>query len=238
MRSLWRKQDRRWRAYCGFPRNLLRQLHAWNWLWPACKKFRSCNGVDFSVRDLLTARHQFREVIRLAWWRRWAPLRPCLAGTEGGVDRQLSLVPVLAAASGDLRFDDGASGHRYRKLLTDALWSRFRLFQASLVDAPHGIRCGEEEERALHFMWECRANANRRSTLDEARGCNVFHCIPRCLARCGLIPSGCSIDRGKLIALQSYLAHAVRLWCEAREGLESFDETLLVMRPLSPWDCF
>ena len=101
------------------------------------------------------------------------------------------MAPAVAMEAGDFQYgDDGAQGHRFRKLLADALWSRRRLFAARLIDSPHCIRCGEAEEHTLHFLWSCPANHCRRVTLNVQWGGPAtpfdYEAMPLCLAQCGL----------------------------------------------------
>ena len=81
-------------------------------------------------------------------------MRPCLAGAEVGIDRDMSLQPVIVMGAGrsDEFGNDGAGGARYRRMLANALWSRNRRFHARKVRDRACCRCGIADESVkLHF---------------------------------------------------------------------------------------
>ena len=89
-------------------------------------------------------------------------------------------------------------------------------------------RCGTVET-TMHRLWECRFNAELRSSLDSLCPGNVFpDGLPSCLARCGLIPADITsrygVELSQAYIIQEYLlavnAVATQVFTDARSGKE------------------
>ena len=174
------------------------------------------------------AKHDLRDILRLTWWAMCAPLRPCLQGTEAGVDPLLSLRPVQEMRHGRFRFgNDGTSGARYSRLLCNAMWSGTRLKHAqekSCSLCPHCQKC---DESTMHILWECEANLTARIVPSQQwdGSCEPFRFsqLPPCLYICGLVPLGTSLSSVQLALIQVYLSSVLARWDPARFGLSDED---------------
>ena len=140
-----------------------------------------------------------------------------MSGAENGVNRELSLKPVVEMAAGhtELHGDDGAEGNRYRRLLANALWSRNRRFYAGKIGERTCCRCRAADESTKHFLWECAANARRRAQLQVS-----FEQLPTCLSICGLVPMNLPghLSVQTVMDVQRYLAETLQDWASSRDA--------------------
>ena len=206
--SLWNHRHIPWRRQISFAKRWVRLLEIFGWSWSRRDVVTSDAGEQVFLPHLIRkdvlgvrSRHKFRDALRGWWLRTHAPLRPCVAGAEVGIDRDMSLRPVIVMGTGrsDEFGSDGVGGARYRRMLANALWSRNRRFHARKVSDRTCCRCGIADESVKHFLWDCTANNSRREQLRVSPDQ-----LPACLALCGLVP--CVLCRGIIAEIQKYLA--------------------------------
>lgn len=219
--------------FSGFAGILHRALEALSWSWPRPTVLQTSEAQVIRL-DRLTAsgvqgeqaRHALRHGLRQWWWRAWDASRPAHEGIALGVDRTSTLQPLLAMRTerSDFGWDGSLRGARYARFLADALWSRFRLWKAKLVQSARCRRCGLEDEHLLHLLWSCPANEARlrQLRLEWAAGAEhdsrfsaeeVPQNLPNCLRQCGIVPKdrgGCSSVQVR--ALQRYFVDVLQAW--------------------------
>ena len=231
--------QRLWRVFqlgdrfLGFAGILHRALATLSWSWPRPAALRTGEAQVIQL-DKLTSpgtrgeqvRHVLRHGLRQWWWRTWDGSRPAHEGIGSGVDRASSLQPLLAMRAGrqDFGWDGSLRGARYARFLADALWSRYRLHQAKLVQTACCRRCGLEDEHVLHLLWGCQANQARLAQLrcewiagalpgGRIRAEDLPAGLPKCLRQCGVLPvDGAGCSPAQVRALQGYFVDVLQAW--------------------------
>ena len=117
-------------------------------------------------------------------------------------------------------------------LLTGGMWTKCRLHLAGLASDNLCTRCGEAPEDLLHRLWRCSANepfrAARIPNLALVDGLPIG--IPMSLARCAVVPHGCSFNADVLVSILDYL------WLCAEDATSCLARSYRNLSHRMPWD--
>ena len=164
----------------------------WKWIAPFCLLIEGKNGnirIDIENDEWQAAAHGLREACR---WKllqdpklheRWD-----LRGTENGIDYNQSRQLLCSSQLSFLQ-----KGY-LRTLLTGAVWTPSRMLAAKRLTEEEAccIHCSSGEVESLgHRFWKCPRWAAIRQALNLADFDEETW--PRCLTRCGVVPSGCAL---------------------------------------------
>ena len=209
--EIWRHDSRSF----GPVRRLKKAVQelAARWNQPFVITTRQGHQINLLSQDTDKFKHDLREILRQALWRRDRAYNNRQDMSGGGVlayDANTVLLrsgDSLPNKPGNKKFAIGKPLSLFehtclRNIITGAVRTQLRLFKAHVVSTPVCAHCDMQvNEDAEHLFWRCPSWANmRKPFVDKYSG--ILDVLPPCARQCGLLPQS-FLDDGTFTVAES-----------------------------------